>query len=81
VINSGGTVAKYIARIRTQDEIVPILVVSIVMQEHAFRHRGLGAHALDDNLEFVSLSLSANSYVGKGKTDTGNRLFNTTSKM
>ncbi|KAL4761081.1 uracil phosphoribosyltransferase-domain-containing protein [Aspergillus foveolatus] len=79
VINSGKSVAQFVQRIREMDGSVRIIIVAGVIQDQAVRGRSqLRAVARSTELTVVALRLSANKYTGKGTTDTGNRLFNTT---
>ncbi|RYP66260.1 hypothetical protein DL771_007912 [Monosporascus sp. 5C6A] len=79
VINSGGTLVDFVRHIRGLDSTIPIVAVAGVLQEKAVSEGKL-AHALasDIRLSVVALRLSENKFTGKGSTDTGNRLFNTT---
>ena len=72
VINTGDSVAKVIAHLQ-KGSPRKIIVGTLVMQKDAVR--------LADKYEnvcFYALRISDNKYVGKGATDTGNRLFNLT---
>ncbi|RYP65667.1 hypothetical protein DL769_006246 [Monosporascus sp. CRB-8-3] len=79
VINSGGTLVDFVRHIRDLDSTIRIVAVTGVLQEKAVSEGKL-AHALatDIRLSVVALRLSENKFTGKGSTDTGNRLFNTT---
>jgi uracil phosphoribosyltransferase len=70
VINSGKTLMQYID---VCNEAASISVISLVMQ-NKFRK------VIDEkypDYNFIISRVSKNSYVGKGQTDTGNRLFGT----
>nr|POE78443.1 hypothetical protein CFP56_60675 [Quercus suber] len=80
VINNGATVKEFVHHIRSLAPKMPIVVVADVVQaksvstggavwELVHRHKGI---------KIVALRISENKYTGKGTTDTGNRLFNTT---
>jgi uracil phosphoribosyltransferase len=69
VINSGKTMVQYIHSLHTAKSIT---CISIVMQEKFKLIAGQLPHIL-----FLTSRISENSYVGKGTTDTGNRLFGT----
>ena len=79
VVNSGKSVAKFIQHIRSLDTTVRIIVIAGVVQAQSLSE-GIFSQALehDMNLGLVALRLSNNQFTGKGTTDTGNRLFNTT---
>ncbi len=79
VVNSGKTVVDFVQHVRSLYASVRIVVVAGVVQAQSVSSGGL-AQALDQdaNLHLVALRLSDNKFTGKGTTDTGNRLFNTT---
>ncbi len=79
VVNSGKSVAEFIQHVRSLDTTVRIIVVAGVVQAQSLSE-GVFSQALecDMNLSLVALRLSSNQFTGKGTTDTGNRLFNTT---
>lgn len=77
VINSGKTVVQFVQYIRNLNPTIRIVVVTGVAQaesisiiEHEFPR--------ERRLSLIALRLSANKFTGKGTTDTGHRLFNTT---
>ena len=77
VVNSGKTIVDFIEHIRKIDKAVRIVVVAGVMQARFFNQPP--AHVQTDwNIGLVAMRLSDNEFKGKGQTDTGNRLFNTT---
>ncbi|KAF2217531.1 hypothetical protein CERZMDRAFT_119404 [Cercospora zeae-maydis SCOH1-5] len=81
VINSGKSIAEHVNRIRTFNLPARIVVVAGVVQEQAIQKEtgGLPKALLGyGRLSIVALRTSANQYTGRGGTDTGNRLFNTT---
>ncbi|KAI3324908.1 uracil phosphoribosyltransferase-domain-containing protein [Xylariaceae sp. AK1471] len=79
VVNSGKTVVEFVQRIRMIHSKIRIVVVAGVVQAQSVSEGSL-AHTLahDGGLSLVALRLSDNKFTGKGTTDTGNRLFNTT---
>ncbi|KAK2460059.1 hypothetical protein APHAL10511_007936 [Amanita phalloides] len=79
VVNSGKSVADFIQHIRSLDSTIRIIVIAGVVQAQSLSE-GVFSQALehDMNLSIVALRLSNNQFTGKGTTDTGNRLFNTT---
>ena len=79
VVNSGKSVAEFIQHVRSLDTTVRIIVIAGVVQAQSLSE-GIFSQALeqDMNLSLVALRLSNNQFTGKGTTDTGNRLFNTT---
>ncbi|RYP09917.1 hypothetical protein DL765_008289 [Monosporascus sp. GIB2] len=79
VINSGGMLVEFMRHIRGLDSTIRIVAVAGVLQEKAVSEGKLAhAFASDIRLSVVALRLSENKFTGKGSTDTGNRLFNTT---
>ena len=79
VVNSGKSAAEFIQHVRSLNTTVRIVVVAGVVQAQSLSE-GVFSQALehDMNLSIVALRLSNNQFTGKGTTDTGNRLFNTT---
>lgn len=80
VINSGKTIVDFVHHIRRLHATVRIIVVAGVVQAESLLDdghlvKGLAGHG---HVSLVALRLSGNKYTGKGGTDTGNRLFNTT---
>ncbi|KAI1427763.1 uracil phosphoribosyltransferase-domain-containing protein [Xylaria sp. FL1777] len=79
VINSGNTVAQFTEHIRRLSPIIHIVVVAGVVQSQCILEGSLTNMLADGpNLSIITLRLSDNKFAGKGVTDTGNRLFNTT---
>jgi uracil phosphoribosyltransferase len=79
VVNSGKSVTEFIQHVRSLDTTIRIVVIAGVVQARSLSE-GAFSQALehDMNLSLVALRLSDNKFTGKGTTDTGNRLFNTT---
>ncbi|KFY29425.1 hypothetical protein V491_00033 [Pseudogymnoascus sp. VKM F-3775] len=77
VVNSGKTVVQFVQYIRNLDPTIRIVVVTGVAQADSI---SIIEHALprERHLSVIALRLSANKFTGKGPTDTGNRLYNTT---
>ncbi|KAK1772026.1 uracil phosphoribosyltransferase-domain-containing protein [Phialemonium atrogriseum] len=79
VVNSGKTVVEFVQRVRSLHAAVRIVVVAGVVQAQSVSEGRLAELlACDENLSLVTLRLSDNKFTGRGTTDTGNRLFNTT---
>jgi uracil phosphoribosyltransferase/adenylate kinase/phosphoserine phosphatase len=87
VINTGKSIVEFVLPLRERYPGVRVVVVAGVVQEDAVvvkKGDGKGetgfAEMLRDDKELwvVALRKSANRYKGKGGTDTGHRLFNTT---
>ena len=79
VVNSGKTVIQFVQRIRSLHATIRIVVVAGVVQAQCVSGGGLAqAVGRHENLSLVALRLSDNKFTGRGTTDTGNRLFNTT---
>ena len=81
VVNSGKSVVEFVDHIRgASGRGVRIIVVAGVVQAGAVREEAVfGAMVkVDGMLDVVALRMSENKFTGRGGTDTGNRLFNTT---
>jgi hypothetical protein len=79
VVNSGKTVVQFVQHVRDLHATIRIVVIAGVVQAQSVSEGGLGqALAHHANLSLVALRLSDNKFTGRGTTDTGNRLFNTT---
>ena len=79
VVNEGRSVMEFFNHIRGLNAEIRIVVISGVTQDQAIKEGKL-AQALvsDSNFTLITLRVSGNKYKGKGGTDTGHRLFNTT---
>ena len=77
VINSGKTVVQFVQHIRSLHATIRIVVVAGVIQTQCMSE-GLETISQDGQLSLVALRHSDNKFTGRGGTDTGNRLFNTT---
>ena len=84
VINTGTTIVKFVQHVRSLHATIRIVVVAGVVQSECVSwgnvsrgtlNQALARHA---NVHLVALRLSDTKFPGKGTTDTGNRLFNTT---
>lgn len=71
VINTGKSILKVIQNIENR-KCKKMIVVTLIMQKEALQFV-----EKYPNISFYALRISENKYVGKGGTDTGNRLFNT----
>jgi uracil phosphoribosyltransferase/phosphoserine phosphatase/adenylate kinase len=82
VVNSGTSIVEYLVPLREKLPDVKIVVAAGVVQEGAVKvvkEGTLGYHLRKDpNLTLVALRTSLRKFTGKGTTDTGHRLFNTT---
>ncbi|KAJ8111651.1 hypothetical protein OPT61_g5808 [Boeremia exigua] len=82
VVNSGKSIMDYILPLRERCPKVKVVVVAGVVQAGAVDDIADGkfgqALRKDTDLTLVALRRSENKYTGKGSTDTGHRLFNTT---
>jgi len=80
VVNNGTTIVQFEEHIRKLNPTIKIVVVAGVVQEKAVSDDSLICGSTrNTQLDIIALRLSANKFTGKGTTDTGNRLFNTTS--
>jgi uracil phosphoribosyltransferase/adenylate kinase/phosphoserine phosphatase len=79
VVNSGKTVVSFVQQVRNLHATIRIVVVAGVAQAQSLYKGSLAeAFAHHANLRLVALRVSDNKFTGRGTTDTGNRLFNTT---
>lgn len=90
VVNNGDSVVEFVAHIRSMDSHIRIVVMTGVIQAKSFhvvsdgqgstKRGGKIGKLLDEDSHFsvIALRESDNKYTGKGGTDTGHRLFNTT---
>ncbi|KAF8898293.1 uracil phosphoribosyltransferase-domain-containing protein [Mucidula mucida] len=80
VVNTGKTLVEFIHHVRTMHTTIQrIFVVAGVIQAQALSEGRLAdVLRVDTNVWFVALRQSENKFTGKGTTDTGHRLFNTT---
>ena len=79
VVNSGKTVLQFVQHVWNMQGTVRIVVVAGVIQSQSVSKLKLIQGPKQHNhLSLVALRLSENKFTGKGSTDTGNRLFNTT---
>ncbi|KAK6332932.1 hypothetical protein TWF718_010760 [Orbilia javanica] len=79
VVNSGKTVVDFLRHIRGVHPSIRAVVVAGVVQARAISE-GILSKETDycNDFSVVALRLSDNKFTGRGTTDTGNRLFNTT---
>jgi uracil phosphoribosyltransferase/phosphoserine phosphatase len=80
VVNSGKSMMEVVQRIRSFDPTIAIVAVAGVVQAQSLSPDSALGRALETDraLILVALRLSENKFQGRGGTDTGNRLFNTT---
>ncbi|OKL62234.1 hypothetical protein UA08_02343 [Talaromyces atroroseus] len=79
VVNSGKSILDFVQYIRTLHATVRIVVIAGVIQSEAVTLSEISQQLCRFlHLSFIALRLSENKFTGKGGTDTGNRLFNTT---
>lgn len=79
VVNSGKTVVQFVQHVRNLHATIRIVIIAGVVQAQSVsggNHAQPLAHHAE--LSLVALRLSDNKFTGRGTTDTGNRLFNTT---
>ncbi|TVY81691.1 Uracil phosphoribosyltransferase [Lachnellula suecica] len=77
VVNSGKSVIEFVQHIRKLSPRIRIVVVAAVVQDEAVKNLQEKL-TLSESFDLVALRFSKNKFVGSGKTDTGDRLFNTT---
>jgi uracil phosphoribosyltransferase len=80
VVNSGASVLEFVAELRAVHPAVRVVLVAGVVQAGTLESGSALMEVLreDGGLGVVALRVSENEYKGKGGTDTGHRLFNTT---
>jgi uracil phosphoribosyltransferase len=83
VVNSGKTIVSFVQHIHSLHATIHIVVVAGVVQAQSVSEGKLAqalaqALAYHTNFSLITLRLSDNKFTGRGTTDTGNRLFNTT---
>lgn len=78
VINNGATIVEFVKRINRLGSGARIVVITGVAQKESVAENGPLPMIGKNELTIVALRLRKNKYTGKGGTDTGNRLFNTT---
>ncbi len=79
VVNSGNTVVQFLQHIRNLHATIRIVIIAGVVQAQSVSGGPLAqALARHGKVSLVALRLSENKFTGRGTTDTGNRLFNTT---
>ncbi|GAB7348943.1 hypothetical protein MBLNU459_g7629t2 [Dothideomycetes sp. NU459] len=80
VVNSGKTVVQFVRHVRNLHATIRIIFIAGVIQRESISPGGSIAQAIGpcNRPIFIALRISDNKFTGKGTTDTGNRLFNTT---
>lgn len=79
VINSGKSVIEFIEHTRKMHKTIRIIVVAGVVHKGAvIRGTRLSSALGEYGVPVYALRLSENRFTGRGGTDTGHRLFNTT---
>lgn len=82
VVNSGQTVVDFVRRVKSLCAAVRVVVVAGVVQREArARIESLRGLMQGQQINLVTLRVSDNKFTGRGTTDTGNRLYNTTRLM
>lgn len=79
MLNNAKSVVEFVERIYKLSPTARLVIVSGVIQDQAVTSRELAdLLALASNLHLVVLRSYENKYTGRGETDTGHPLFNTT---
>lgn len=78
VVNSGKTVVQFVQHVRNLNATIRIVVVAGVVQAQSVSGGSLTQVLGQVGLSVIALRLSDNKFTGRGTTNTGNRLFNTT---
>lgn len=79
VVNSGKSIKAFIEKMGSSLPSRRLVVVAGAVQQESVKLGSVLAEMLTErDIELVALRLSENKYTGRGVTDTGNRLLNTT---
>ncbi|KAI9778576.1 MAG: hypothetical protein M1839_007969 [Geoglossum umbratile] len=79
VVNSGKTAVQFVQRVRNLYPTIRVVIIAGVVQAQCVSEGSLAqALVCHAGLSLIALRLSDNKFTGRGTTDTGNRLFNTT---
>ncbi|KAL7624854.1 hypothetical protein AAE478_004068 [Parahypoxylon ruwenzoriense] len=79
VINSGRSIVEFARYVRRLRRTIRVVVITGVVQKQSISEGGLVyEYGRQAGLEVVALRTSDNRFTGRGGTDTGNRLCNTT---
>lgn len=79
VVNTGQSIVEFVEYVRRVNTAIRIVVVAGVVQTGSISKGRLSRLLVEDeNISIVTLRLSENKFTGRGGTDTGHRLFNTT---
>jgi uracil phosphoribosyltransferase len=79
VVNSGTTIVKFVKHIlQTYRKVRIVIATGVVHRECISKGGAVYNPAARTNSTLVTLRISDNKFIGRGTTDTGNRLFNTT---
>ena len=79
VVNNGTTVVQFEQHVRRLNPTIRVVVVAGVVQAKSVSEGSpICGLARSQKLDIITLRLSDNKFTGRGTTDTGNRLFNTT---
>ncbi|RDL36241.1 uncharacterized protein BP5553_06853 [Venustampulla echinocandica] len=79
VVNNGTTVVQFEQHVRKLNPTIRVVVVAGVVQAKSVSEGSLICGlARSTKLDIIALRLSENKFTGRGTTDTGNHLFNTT---
>lgn len=76
VINSGETILDFVQHVREANATIQIVIIAGVVQSQ-FLDNALFKE--QTAISLIAIRISDNKYKGQGNTDTGHRLFNTTS--
>ncbi|KAK8121439.1 hypothetical protein PG999_005559 [Apiospora kogelbergensis] len=80
VVNSGKTAAEFVQYVRKLKPDIGVAIVAGVVQSKVISEGNVVRKAIicRGDVDLIALRLSENKFTGRGTTDTGNRLFNTT---
>ncbi|KAK7928626.1 hypothetical protein PG985_005624 [Apiospora marii] len=80
VVNSGKTVAEFVQHVHKLKTDIGVAIVAGVVQSEVISEGNVVREAIicRGDVDLIALRLSENKFTGRGTTDTGNRLFNTT---
>ncbi|KAK0109401.1 hypothetical protein ONS95_002099 [Cadophora gregata] len=79
VVNNGTTVVQFEQHVRRLNPTIRVVIIAGVVQAQSVSEGSpICRLARSQKLDIIALRLSDNKFTGRGTTDTGNRLFNTT---
>jgi len=78
VINTGRSIIEFVKPLTKRYPKIRVVVITGVIQADVVDNAGQFAKLVDHGMYVIALRKSDNRFTGRGGTDTGHRLFNTT---